>query len=201
MLDRLRTELHDAFRHWLPVRRNTKEKLEEFARNLPSLLRKPDISTTLAASAASAVVGGLAAPFTFGVSLMAAAAGAGLGALIGGSTWYRSAEEGKILMIVSVQRAIDTDHRACVELQEQLDSLKETFTSTTSAGAMIRNVSDALTRASRFADASVLPRDIIQLVKSSLDRNQGSTAPIVEEIRSIINNLKCPDETEIQRLV
>ena len=200
MLDRLRTELHDAFRLWLPVRRNTKEKLEEFARNLPSLLRKPDISTTLAASAASAVVGGLAAPFTFGASLMAAAAGAGLGALIGGSTWYRSAEEGKILMIVSVQRAIDTDHRACVELQEQLDSLKETFTST-SAGAMIRNVSDALTRASRFADASVLPRDIIQLVNSSLDRNQGSTAPIVEEIRDILNNLKCPEETEIQRLV
>ena len=200
MLDRLRTELHDAFRHWLPVRRNTKEKLEEFARNLPSLLRKPDISTTLAASAAYAVVGGLAAPFTFGASLMAAATGAGLGALIGGSTWYRSAEEGKILMIVSVQRAIDTDHRACVELQEQLDSLKETFTST-SAGAMIRNVSDALTRASRFADASVLPRDIIQLVNSSLDRNQGSTAPIVEEIRDILNNLKCPEETEIQRLV
>ena len=201
MLDRLRTELHDAFRHWLTVRRNTKEKLEEFARNLPSLLRKPDISTTFVASAASAVVGGLAAPFTFGASLMAAAAGAGIGALLGGSAWYRSAEETKIFMIVRVQRAIDTDHRACAELQEQLDSLKETFTSTTSAGAMIRNVSDALTRASRFADASVLPRDIIQLVKSSLDRNQGSTAPIVEEIRSIINNLKCPDETEIQRLV
>ena len=201
MLDRLRTELHDAFRHWLPVRRNTKENLEEFARNLPSLLRKPDISTTFVASAASAVVGGLAAPFTFGASLMAAAAGAGIGALLGGSAWYRSAEETKIFMIVRVQRAIDTDHRACAELQEQLDSLKETFTSTTSAGAMIRNVSDALTRASRFADASVLPRDIIQLVKSSLDRNQGSTAPIVEEIRSIKNNLKCPDETEIQRLV
>ena len=201
MLDRLRTELHEAFRHWLPVRRNTKEKLEEFARNLPSLLRKPDISTTFAASAASAVVGGLAAPFTFGASLMAAAAGAGIGALVGGSTWYRSAEERKIFMIVRVQRAIDTDCRACVELQEQLDSLKETFTSTTSEGAMIRNVSDALTRASRFADASVLPRDIIELVTSSLDRNQGSTAPIVEEIRSILNNLKCPDETEIQRLV
>ena len=201
MLDRLRTELHEAFRHWLPVRRNTKEKLEEFARNLPSLLRKPDISTTFAASAVSAVVGGLAAPFTFGASLMAAAAGAGIGALVGGNAWYRSAEESKIFMIVRVQRAIDRDCRACVELQEQLDSLKETFTSTTSEVAMIRNVSDALTRSSRFADASVLPRDIIQLVTSSLDRNQGSTAPIVEEIRSILNNLKCPDETEIQRLV
>ena len=59
---------------------------------------------------------------------------------------------------------------------------------------MIRNVS-------RFADASVLPWDITQLVKSSLDRHHGSTSPIVEELREILNNPECPDETEIQRLV
>ena len=155
------------------------------------------LQTATALRAASAAMVGLVAYVTFGssASLMAAA---GIGALIEGSTWYRSNEE--ILMIVRVQRAIDTDRRACVELQEQLDFLEATFTST-STGAMIGNVSYALTRASRFADALVLPRDIIQLVNSSLDRNQGSTAPIVEEIRCILNNLKCPDETEIQRLV
>ena len=66
---------------------------------------------------------------------------------------------------------------------------------------MVRDVSDALKRASLFADPSVLPRDITQLVKSSLDRHRGSTSPIVAEIRSILENLKCPDEAEIKRLV
>ena len=66
------------------------------------------------------------------------------------------------------------------------------------AGAV---VSDVLTRASRFADSSVLPTDITQLVKSSLNRNRGSTFPIVQEIMGILNNLNCPDETEMQLLV
>ena len=129
----------------------------------------------------------LAAPFTFGASLVAAAAVGGIGALIG-------AEFEKRFRLPNVQRAINRDRRACRELQGQLNSLNTTFTSTTSAGAMIRNVS-------RFADASVLPWDITQLVKSSLDRHHGSTSPIAEEIREILNNLECPDETEIQRLV
>ena len=62
-------------------------------------------------------------------------------------------------------------------------------------------MSNALTRASRFADSSVLPRDITQLVKSSLDRHRGSTSPIVAEIRGILGSLKCPGEAEIKRLV
>ena len=62
-------------------------------------------------------------------------------------------------------------------------------------------VPDVLTRASRFADSSILPTDITQLVKSSLNRNRGSTSPIVQEIMGILNNLNCPDETEMQLLV
>ena len=82
--------------------------------------------------------------------------------------------------------AIEKDRKACIRLQELLDSLNRTFSSATSAGAtpsaMVRYVSDALERlASRFADPSVLPSDIAQLVKSSLDRHRGSTSPIVAE--------------------
>ena len=82
MLDRLRKELQEAFRDWLPTRRNTKEKLEELARNLPSLLRRPVIVSRVtgasAALGAVGAVGALAAPFTFGTSLVVAAAGAGV---------------------------------------------------------------------------------------------------------------------------
>lgn len=129
----------------------------------------------------------LAAPFTFGASLVAAAAVGGIGAAIGGQVE-------KTFRLPMVQRAIDRDRTACRELQQKLISLDRTFTSTASAGALIRNVS-------RFANASVLPLDISQLVESSLDRHNGSTSPIVQEIRRILNNLKCPDEKEIQRLV
>ena len=37
-------------------------------------------------------------------------------------------------------------------------------------------------------------------MKSSLDRHCGSTSPIVEEIRFILNMLNCPNEAEIKRL-
>ena len=129
----------------------------------------------------------LAAPFTFGASLVAAAAVGGIGALIG-------AEVEKRFRLPFVQLAIERDRTACIELQRKLISLNRTFTSTASAGALIRNVS-------HFANASGLPWDISELVKSSLDRHHGSTSPIVREIRRILNNLKCPDETEIERLV
>ena len=199
-LDRLRKELHDAFRRWMPIRRHTIEELEHLARNL--MLRTPTGMVTRAAI--GAVVGGiLAAPFTFGASLGATVAGVGLGAAGGGlNAVFRagnsnlSAEEEQRFRLAEVQGTIDSDRRACKELRQQLDSLKRTFTSTTLAGAttgaLVSNVADAFTRASRFADSSVLPRDITQLVKSS---------PNAEEIRSILNNLKCPDETEIQCLV
>ena len=206
MLDRLRTELQNAFRHWLPIRRNTKEKLEELARNLPSLLRKPGIVSPV--TAASAVLGGVAAPFTFGTSLLMAAAGAGLGAALGFGASYLSAEVEEKLKLAMVQVAIDTDRSAYADLQRRLDSLKGTFTSSAKistsdeVGTMLgAAVSDVLTLATRFADSSVLPRNITQLVKSSLDRNRGSTSPIVQEIMGILNNLNCPNETEIPFLV
>ena len=180
-LDRLR----EAFFRWIPIRRHTKKMLEHLVSDLLGEL----------VTGTGTIVGGvmgvgagavLAAPLTFGASLVAAAAMAGIGALVGTQVDRR-------FRLSSLQLAIDTDRRHCRELQRQLISLNRTFTSTTSADALIRKVS-------HFADASVLPLDITQLVKSSLDRHR-STAPIVEEIRGILNNLKCPDETEIQRLV
>ena len=162
-------------------------------------LTKPSILTEIVVGAA--VGAALAAPFAFGASLMVAAVGAGIGALIAGASYPRADEEKKI-RLAEVQVAIEKDRKACIKLQELLDSLNRTSSSTTSAGAtpgaMVRDVSDALKRASLFADPSVLPRDITQLVKSSLDRHRGST---VLEIRSILENLKCPDEAEIKRLV
>ena len=152
---------------------------------------------------AAAVGAAIAAPFTFGASLMVTAAGAGIGALIAS---YRGTEEQKKFGLSEVQVAIEKDRKACIRLQELLDSLNRTFSSATSAGAtpsaMVRYVSDALERlASRFADPSVLPSDITQLVKSSLDRHRGSTSPTVAEIRGILDKLECPDEAEIKRLV
>ena len=179
-LDRLRY----AFLRWIPIRRYTKRMLESLVRDLLGEYDTATGNTVGFVMGAGAV---LAAPFTFGASLVAVAAVGGIGALIG-------AEFEKRFRLPNVQRAIDRDRAACTELQRQLISLNRTFTSTASAGALIRNVS-------RFANASVLPLDITQLVKSSLDRHHGSTSPIVEEIRGILNNLKCPDETQIQRLV
>ena len=208
MLDRLRKELQEAFRNWLPARRNTKEKLEELARNLPSLLRRPGIvSQVTAASAAVGALATLAAPFTFGTSLVVAAAGAGAGAAIGFGASYLSAEAEEKLKLGMVQGAIDMDRGAYAVLQLRLDFLKGTFTSSTKistsdeAPTLGAAVSDVLTRATRFADSSVLPRNITQLVKSSLDRNRGSTSPIVQEIMGILNNLNCRDETEMPFLV
>lgn len=178
-LDRLR----EAFFRWIPIRRHTKKMLEHLVSDLLGELVTGTGTIVGGVMGAGAV---LAAPLTFGASLVAAAAMAGIGALVGTQFDRR-------LRLPSLQLAIDKDRRHCRELQRQLISLNRTFTSTTSADALIRKVS-------HFADASVLPLDITQLVKSSLDRHR-STAPIVEEIRGILNNLKCPDETEIQRLV
>ena len=200
-LDRLRKELREAFLRWIRVRRRTKEELERLAKNLKQ--RKPTRVAT--GTAVGAVVGGiLAAPFTLGASLAVTAAGAGIGGYLAGRNpnWFTTDEQQRL---DEAHRAINNDRRACAELQEQLDSLNRTFTSTTSAGAttgaIVTNVADALTRASLFADSSLLPRDITHLVKSSLDDNQGSASPIVEKISRILTNLKCPDETEILRLV
>ena len=178
--------LRAAFFRWITIRGHTKTMLESLVRDL---LGEYDTATgnTVGFVMSAGAVAVLAAPFTFGASLVAAAAVGGIGAAIGGQVE-------KTFRLPMVQRAIDRDRTACRELQRKLISLNRTFTSTTSADALIRNVS-------RFACASVLPLDISQLVESSLDRHNGSTSPIVQEIRDILNNLKCPDEKEIQRLV
>ena len=49
--------------------------------------------------------------------------------------------------------------------------------------------------------AVLIPFDITLLVKSSLELHRGSTTSAVEEIRQIINDLKCPDVEEIKGLV
>ena len=115
-LDRLRKELHDAFRRWMPIRRHTIEELEHLARNL--MLRTPTGMVTRAAI--GAVMGGiLAAPFTFGASLGATVAGVGLGAAGGGlNAVFRagnsnlSAEEEQRFRLAEVQGTIDSDRRA-----------------------------------------------------------------------------------------
>ena len=203
MLERLRKELLETFVHWIQKRRDTQRKLEELARNLPNLQGNTGLAIAAAVGSVAGAV--IAAPFTFGASLFAAA---GAGAAIAAGASYLSSDGEKTLRLAEV--AIDNDRRACADLQRRLDYLRRTFTSSsaisTSAGAivgtMVRSaVSDAFTRASRYADSSDLPRDITQLVKSSLDRHEGSTSPIVAEIRGILGNLKCPDEAEIKRLV
>ena len=195
--DRLRKKLDEAFVHWITIRRHTKEELEHLKRNL-KLAKTSRMATRTAVGAAVGTA--LSAFFTFGASLMVAAVGGGIGALIGASSPYLSPEEEKKLRLPEVQVAIEKDRVACMRLQGLLDSLNRIFSSTSSAGAtpsnIVKNVS--------FADPSVLPRDVTQLVKSSLDRHDGSTSPIVAEIRSVLDNLKCPDETddvEIERLV
>ena len=194
-LDRPLKELREAFFSWIPIRRHTKEELKELA----VFLREPSIATGTLVGLA---LGALAAPVTFGASLVAAAAGAGIGAAVGAGMSLSGAKEEKKFNLAKVQVAIDKDREALIKLQGQLDSFNRTLTSTTSGGAIpgitVRSLSDALTRISQFADSSVLPRDITQLVKSSLERNQGSTSPIVNEIWGILYNLECPTLYEVQ---
>ena len=104
-------------------------------------------------------------------------------------------------LLSEVEVAINKDRRACADLQRQLVSLKRTFSSSTEISTSVGTiVSDALTRASRFSD-SVLPGNITQLVRSSLDCHDLFTPHIVENLRGILDNLKCPDEREISCLV
>ncbi|XP_044171902.1 uncharacterized protein LOC122956302 isoform X2 [Acropora millepora] len=73
------------------------------------------------------------------------------------------------------------------------------------AGAVARGAALAGTRAAYVAGSvagvALIPLDITLLVKSSLELHRGSTSSAVEEIRQIINDLKCPDVEEIKGLV
>ena len=80
-----------------------------------------------------------------------------------------------------------------------------TTSAVATAGAVARSAALAGTRAALFAGsaigAALIPLDITLLVKSSLELHRGSTSSAVEEIRQIINDLKCPDVEEIKGLV
>ena len=168
--------MDDAFLQCIQIRRHTEEELEHLERNLK--LAKPNITSGTVVGAA---IGG--------ASVGAAIAAPGIDALIAS---YLGAEEEKKFRLSEVQEAIEKDLKACIRFQELFDSLNRPFSPTP---GFLEHIP------SRFADLSVLPRDITQLVKSSLDRHRGSTSPIVAEIRGILDNLKCPDEAEIKRLV
>ena len=51
------------------------------------------------------------------------------------------------------------------------------------------------------AGAVLLPLDIYLLVKSSLEVHRGSTTQVVDDIRKLLGELKCPEEEEIQEMV
>ena len=77
---------------------------------------------------------------------------------------------------------------------------------TTSDVAIARDVvalagTGAAHLAGSVISAALIPLDITLLVKSSLELHRGSTSSAVEEIRQIINDLKCPDVEEIKGLV
>ncbi|XP_044179117.1 uncharacterized protein LOC122960730 [Acropora millepora] len=74
------------------------------------------------------------------------------------------------------------------------------------ARAVARSTAIAGTRAGAqvagfVINAALIPLDIALLVKSSLELHRGSTSSVVEKIRQIINDLKCPDVEEIKGLV
>ena len=80
-----------------------------------------------------------------------------------------------------------------------------TTSAAATAGGFARSAALAGPPAARVAgfviSAALIPLDITLLVKSSLELHRGSTSSAVEEIRQIINDLKCPDVEEIKGLV
>ena len=72
-------------------------------------------------------------------------------------------------------------------------------------GAVARGAALAGTRSAQIAGsvigAALIPLDVTLLVKSSLELHRGCTSLAVEEIRQIINDLKCPDVEEIKGLI
>ncbi|XP_068688144.1 apolipoprotein L3-like [Montipora foliosa] len=131
-LRRLRMELIYAFVQWIPIRRRTLEQLEELATKLHEHHRNVNITTITGASMGTvggilSVAGLIAAPFTFGAGIIVSLVGAGIGGA-GGLVMSGSKVVEMILEklgLKDVQVAIEEDHTACVELQQQLDSLED----------------------------------------------------------------------------
>ena len=135
-LRKLRDELHDAFRSWIPIRTHTKKQLEELAKKLHEHHRNVNISKATGVSMGTiggilSVAGLIAAPFTFGFGIVVSLVGVGIGGT-GGLVLSGS----KVLDIIleklglkKVQTAIEDDREACSELQKQLDALENFISS------------------------------------------------------------------------
>ncbi|XP_068761463.1 apolipoprotein L2-like [Montipora capricornis] len=131
-LHRLRMKLIYAFVQWIPIRQRTLKRLEELATKLHEHHRNVNVATITGASMGTvggilSVAGLITAPFTFGAGIIVSLVGAGIGGT-GGLAMSGSKVVEKILeklRLKDVQLAIDEDHTACVELEQQLDSLKD----------------------------------------------------------------------------
>ena len=130
-LRRLREELQNAFLGWIPIRRRTREQLEELATKLHEHHRNVNITTITGASMGTvggilSVAGLIAAPFTFGAGIVVSLVGAGIGGA-GGLVMSGS----KVVEIIleklglkEVQTAIEEDHEASRNLTLLLDSVE-----------------------------------------------------------------------------
>ena len=135
-LRKLREQLHDAFLSWIPIRKRTKEQLEELATKLHEHHRNVNISTITGASMGTvggilSVAGLITAPFTFGSGIVVSLVGAGIGGA-GGLVMSGSKVVDIILEklgLKEVQETIEDDRKACSELQKQLDALENFISS------------------------------------------------------------------------
>ena len=135
-LCKLREELHDAFRSWIPIRTRTRKQLEELATKLQEHHRNVNISTITGASMGTiggilSVAGLIAAPFTFGAGIVVSIVGAAIGGA--GGLVMSGSKVAEIILeklgLKEVQEAIEDDCKACNKLQEQLDSLENVISS------------------------------------------------------------------------
>ena len=135
-LRKLREQLRDAFLSWIPIRKRTKEQLEELATKLHEHHRNVNISTITGASMGTvggilSVAGLITAPFTFGSGIVVSLVGAGIGGA-GGLVMSGSKVVDIILEklgLKEVQETIEDDRKACSELQKQLDALENFISS------------------------------------------------------------------------
>ena len=135
-LCKLREELHDAFRSWIPIRTRTRKQLEELATKLHEHHRNVNISTITGASMGTiggilSVAGLIAAPFTFGAGIVVSIVGAAIGGA--GGLVMSGSKVAEIILeklgLKEVQEAIEDDCKACNKLQGQLDSLENVISS------------------------------------------------------------------------
>lgn len=130
-LRRLREDLQNAFVRWIPIRRRTREQLEELATKLHEHHRNVNITTITGASMGTvggilSVAGLIAAPFTFGAGIVVSLVGAGIGGA-GGLVMSGSKVVEMILEklgLKEVQTAIEEDHEASRNLTLLLDSME-----------------------------------------------------------------------------